>query len=61
VDLIPDDNDILLVTSSDFPELTTFGEDRKDALEKAVGALVTGKKSPARHRPKGAPPSPCPH
>ncbi len=40
VDLIPDDNDILLVTSSDFPELTTFGEDRKDALEKAVGALV---------------------
>lgn len=40
MDLIPDDNDTLLVTARDFPELTTFGEDRKDALEKALGALV---------------------
>ncbi len=40
VDLIPDDNGTLLVTARDFPELTTFGADRKDALENAVGALV---------------------
>ena len=34
-----DDNDTLLVTSPDFPELTTFGEDRDDAIARAVGAL----------------------
>lgn len=41
VKLTPDDNDTLLVTSPDFPELTTFGEDRADALLHAVDALET--------------------
>lgn len=38
VKLRPDD-DSVLVTSPDFPELTTFGEDEHDALVHAVGAL----------------------
>ncbi len=39
VELQPDDNETLLVTSSAFPELTTFGVDRDDALAHAVDAL----------------------
>ncbi len=39
VRLKEDDNDTLLATSPDFPELTTFGEDRDDALRHAVGAF----------------------
>ena len=34
-----DDNDTLLVTSPDFPELTTFGDDREDAIARAADAL----------------------
>ena len=34
-----DDNDTLLVTSPDFPELTTFGDDRAEAIARAVDAL----------------------
>lgn len=34
-----DDNDTVLATSRDFPELTTFGEDRDDALVHAVDGL----------------------
>ena len=37
--LEPDDNDTLLVTSPDFPELATFGGDEADALLHAVDAL----------------------
>ena len=33
------DEGTLLVTSPDFPELTTFGEDREEALARAVDAL----------------------
>lgn len=33
------DGDTLLVTSPDFPELTTFGEDRDEAIARAVDAL----------------------
>ena len=33
------DGDTILATSPDFPELTTFGEDRPDALLHAVDAL----------------------
>ena len=36
--LEPDD-DTILVTSPDFPELTTFGYDRDEALARAVDAL----------------------
>ena len=39
VKLTPDDNDTVLVTSPDFPELTSFGEDEEDALWHAVDAL----------------------
>ncbi len=34
-----DDNDTLLVTSPDFPELTTFGEDKEEAVMSAVLAM----------------------
>ncbi len=34
-----DDNGTVLATSPDFPELTTFGEDRDDALQHAIGGL----------------------
>jgi antitoxin HicB len=37
--LKPDDNGTFLVTSPDFPELTTFGETREDALRHALGAF----------------------
>ena len=36
---LEDDDGSILVTALDFPELTTFGEDRDDALMRAVGAL----------------------
>ena len=36
---LEDDGGTVLVTSVDFPELTTFGEDRAEALARAVGAL----------------------
>ncbi|MEI8393117.1 MAG: type II toxin-antitoxin system HicB family antitoxin [Rhodospirillaceae bacterium] len=39
-DLTPDDNDTLLVTSPDFPELTSFGDNREDALIHAAEALT---------------------
>ena len=38
IHLEPDDN-TLLTTSPDFPELTTFGHDRDEALARAVDAL----------------------
>jgi len=37
--LTPDDNDTLLVTCPDLPEVTTFGEDRVDALLRAEDAI----------------------
>ena len=37
--LLEDDNGTVLATSPDFPELTTFGDDRDEALARAVGAL----------------------
>lgn len=39
VELTPDDNDTLLVTCPDLPEVATFGEDAQDALGYAVGAI----------------------
>jgi antitoxin HicB len=39
VHLKPDDNGTFLVTSPDFPELTTFGETREEALFHALGAF----------------------
>ena len=36
---LEDDNGTVLVTSHDFPELTTFGDDREEAVARAVHAL----------------------
>jgi antitoxin HicB len=37
--LTPDDNDTLLVTCPALPEVTTFGEDKADALRHAIDAI----------------------
>ena len=37
--MLEDDDGTLLVTSPDFPELTTFGDDREEAVARAVHAL----------------------
>ena len=36
---LEDDDGTVLATSRDFPELTTFGDDRAEALARAVDAL----------------------
>ena len=41
VSLSPDDNGTILVTVPDIPEAITFGEDRDDALARAVDAIET--------------------
>lgn len=41
VTLAPDDNGTLLVAVPDLPEVHTFGEDRADALSRAVDAIET--------------------
>ncbi len=37
--LLDDDDGTMLVTSPDFPELTTFGDDRDEAIARAADAL----------------------
>lgn len=39
IELAPDDNNTVLATSPDFPEVTTFGEDNNEALLRAIDAL----------------------
>lgn len=39
--LTPDDSETILVTALDLPEVATFGEDREDALARAVDAIET--------------------
>lgn len=39
IDLEPDDNDTLLVTVPDFPEITTYGDDEAGAHANALGAI----------------------
>lgn len=39
--LAPDDNGTILVTFPDLPEAATFGEDREEALLRAVDAIET--------------------
>jgi len=41
VTLVPDDNNTVLVTVPDIPEAITFGEDREDALTRAIDAIET--------------------
>ena len=42
VTLERDDNDTILVSFPDFPEVHTFGTNEADALAKSVDALATG-------------------
>ena len=37
--MLEDDDESVLATSTDFPELTTFGDDREEAIARAVHAL----------------------
>jgi antitoxin HicB len=48
--LEPDDNGTLLVTCPDLPELTTWGEDRDDALQHAADAMEEALASRIAHR-----------
>ena len=41
VTLTPDDNDTLLVTCPDLPEVTSFGETETEALKRAHEAVLT--------------------
>ncbi len=41
VKLTHDDNGTVLVTAVDFPEVVTYGDDRDDALARAVDAIET--------------------
>jgi len=41
IELTPDDNDTLLVTCPDLPEVTSFGDDETDALHHALDAVET--------------------
>ncbi len=41
VTLAPDDNGTVLVTVPDLPEAVTFGQDREDAVARAVDAIET--------------------
>ena len=36
---LKNDDGTVMATSPDFPELTTFGEDRKEAVDRAIHAL----------------------
>jgi antitoxin HicB len=48
--LIPDDNGTILVTCPDLPEVTTFGEDREDALQRAADAVEEALAARIAHR-----------
>lgn len=47
---LQDDEGTVLVTSPDFPELVTYGEDREDALSYAVGAFSEAIAARMAHR-----------
>lgn len=59
VNLIDEDDGTVLVTSRDFPELTTFGADRAAALAHAVGALEEAIASRIHARMDVPPPTPA--
>jgi antitoxin HicB len=46
----PDDNDTILVTCPDLPEVTTFGEDEGDALHRAADAIEEALAARINHR-----------
>jgi len=54
----PDDNETLLVTCPDLPEVTTFGEDEEDALQHASDAIEEALAARMARRDSIPPPSP---
>lgn len=56
VQLTPDE-DTILATSPDFPELVTFGDDEQDALSYAIGAFEEAIAARIAYREKLPPPS----
>lgn len=54
---LQDDEGTVLVTSPDFPELVTYGEDQEDALSYAVGAFSEAIAARTAHRELVPPPS----
>jgi antitoxin HicB len=48
--LEPDDNGTLLVTCPDLPEVTTWGEDQDDALQRAADAIEEALAARIAHR-----------
>jgi antitoxin HicB len=48
--MVPDDNDTVLVTCPDLPEVTSFGEDEVDALLRARDAIEEALASRIAHR-----------
>lgn len=59
IDLTPDDNDTLLVTCPDLPEVTTFADDADDAALRAVDAIEEALAARiARRQPIPAPSAP---
>lgn len=63
VDLVPDDNDTILVTFPDVPEAVTYGDTREEAMHHAIDALETmfmaymddKRRIPMPSQPKGRP------
>ena len=55
--LEPDDNGTLLVTCPDLPEVTTFGDDPEDAVQRAVGAIEEALAARIAHHDDIPPPS----
>ncbi|HEX4506239.1 MAG TPA: type II toxin-antitoxin system HicB family antitoxin [Alphaproteobacteria bacterium] len=47
---MPDDNDTFLLTCDDLPEVTTFGEDRDDALMRGRDAISEALAARMAHR-----------
>ena len=54
----PDDNETLLVTCPDLPEVSTFGEDEEDALRRASEAIEEALAARMVRRESIPPPSP---
>ena len=57
VTLTPDDNDTYLITSPDFPEVTSFGETVEESLDRARGALLEAIEARMHDREPIPPPS----
>jgi len=54
----PDDNETLLVTCPDLPEVTTFGKDEEDALQRAGNAIEEALAARMARRERVPAPSP---